>query len=64
MKINEYKKLEEKINNQNFNQGYKTINTVMLFLSIFGHFASIFLAYFALSRVLSGVIENNAVDGF
>lgn len=64
MKINEYKKLEEKINNQNFNQGYKTINTVMLFLSIFGHFASIFLAYFALSRVLSGVIENNFIAVF
>jgi hypothetical protein len=64
MKINEYKKLEEKINNQNFNQGYKTINTVMLLLSIFGHFASIFLAYFALSRVLSGVIEDNFIAVF
>ena len=59
MKINEFKKLEEKINGQNFNQGYKNINMVMLFLSIFGHFASIFLAYFALSKVLGGVIENN-----
>ena len=33
----------------------------MLLLSIFGHFASIFLAYFALSKVLGGVIENNPV---
>lgn len=61
MKINEFKKLEEKINGQNFNQGYKNINMVMLLLSIFGHFASIFLAYFALSKVLGGVIENNPV---
>jgi hypothetical protein len=61
MKINEFKKLEKKINNQNFNQGYKNINLVMLLLSIFGHFASIFLAYFALSKVLGGVIENNPV---
>ena len=61
MKINEFKKLEEKINGQNFNQGYKNINVVMLLLSIFGHFASIFLAYFALSKVLGGVIENNPV---
>ena len=41
------------------NKGYKNINMVMLLLSIFGHFASIFLAYFALSKVLGGVIENN-----
>ena len=61
MKINEFKKLEEKINGQNFNKGYKNINTVMLLLSVFGHFASIFLAYFALSKVLGGVIENNPV---
>lgn len=61
MKINEFKKLEEKINGQNFNKGYKNINVVMLILSIFGHFASIFLAYFALSKVLGGVIENPAV---
>ena len=61
MKINEFKKLEEKINGQNFNKGYKNINALMLILSIFGHFASIFLAYFALSKVLGGVIENNPV---
>ena len=59
MKINEFKKLEEKINGQNFNKGYKNINALMLVLSIFGHFASIFLAYFALSKVFGGVIENN-----
>ena len=59
MKINDFKKLEEKINGQNFNQGYKNINLLMFVLSIFGHLASIFLAYFALSKVLSGVIENN-----
>ena len=64
MKINEFKKLEEKINGQNFNKGYKNINIVMLLLSIFGHFASIFLAYFALSKVLGGVIENNPMAVF
>jgi hypothetical protein len=36
----------------------------MLLLSVFGHFASIFLAYFALSKVLGGVIENNPVAVF
>jgi hypothetical protein len=64
MKINEFKKLEQKINGQNFNKGYKNINSLMLILSIFGHFASIFLAYFALSKVLGGVIENNPVVVF
>lgn len=64
MRISEFKKLEEKINGQNFSQGYKNINLVMLILSVFGHFASIFLAYFALSKVLGGVIENNPVAVF
>lgn len=61
MKINEFKQLEEKINGQNFNQGYKNINMVMFLLSIFGHFTAIFLAYFALSKVLGGVIDNKIV---
>ena len=59
MKINEFRKLEEKINGQNFNKGYRTINIVMLLLSIFGHFASIFLAYFMLSKVLSGAMSGS-----
>ena len=50
MKISEFKKLEKKINEQNFNQGYKTINAVMTVLSYFGHVASIFLAYFKIGR--------------
>ena len=64
MKINEFRKLEEKINGQNFNKGYKTINVVMLLLSIFGHFASIFLAYFMLSKILSGAMTGNPVAVF
>lgn len=59
MKISEFKKLEKKINNYNFNQSYKNINILMFILSIFGHFASIFLASFALTKLLGGVIENN-----
>ena len=64
MKINDFKQLEDKINNQNFNKGYKTINIVMTFLSYFGHIASIFLAYFILSKVLSGAMTNNPVAVF
>ena len=64
MKISEFKKLEKKINSQNFNQGYKTINAVMTVLSYFGHVASIFLAYFMLSKILSGAMTDNKVAVF
>jgi hypothetical protein len=64
MKIEDFKKLEKKINNQNFNEGYKTINIVLVSLSWFGHFASVFLAYFMLSKVLSGAMTDNPVAVF
>ncbi len=64
MKIDEFQKLEKKINGQDFNQGYKTINRVMMVLSYLGHFASIFLAYFLLSRVLSGAMTDNPIAVF
>jgi hypothetical protein len=64
MKIEEYKKLEKRINNQNFNEGYKTINLVLVTLSWFGHIASIFLAYFMLSKVLSGAMTDNPLAVF
>ncbi len=59
MKYDEYKKLEEKINNQNFNYNYKTINIVLTLLSYFGHIASIFLAYFMLSKIITGAMTTN-----
>ena len=61
MKYDEYKKLEHTITNQNFNQNYKTINIVLIILSYFGHIASIFLAYFMLSKVIEGVMTGNIV---
>ena len=61
MKINEFEKLENKINNQNFHESYKTLNYVMIALSYFGHIASIFLAFFMLSNILLGVMDNKAV---
>lgn len=64
MKIQDYKKLEQKINSQNFNEGYKTINIVLVALSWFGHFASIFLAYFMLSKILSGAMTDNQIAVF
>jgi len=61
MKISEYKKLEDSIKEQDFNRSFKNINKVMFFLSIFGHIASIFLAYFLLSKILTGAIINNPI---
>ena len=64
MKIQDYKVLEKKINNQNFNEGYKTVNFVLLVLSWFGHLASIFLAYFMLSKIISTAMTDNQVAVF
>lgn len=61
MKHNEFIELDKKINNQNFNKSYKSLNYVMFFLSIFGHLVSIFLAYFALSSIIKGVIDSLVV---
>lgn len=63
MRLSDFKKLEESVQEQDFNKSFKNINKVMFFLSIFGHFASIFLSYFLLSKVLSGVIDNSIVIG-
>lgn len=61
MDINEFKKLEAGIKEESFSKEYKNINVVMFCLSIFGHISSIFLAYFMLSKILSGAITNNPV---
>lgn len=61
MKIKEYKELEERINNQNFNRSYKTINVVLTVLSYFGHITSIFLAYFLLSNIIESVMTGNVL---
>lgn len=61
MKIKEFDKLEKKLNGQNFHESYGNINRVMTGLSYFGHVASIFLAFFMLSKILLGVMDNQAV---
>lgn len=64
MKINEFKKLEKKINGYNFNESYKSINKIMIVLSYFGHIASIFLAFFFMSKILSSAMTDNPVAVF
>lgn len=61
MKIKDFDRLEKKLNGQNFHESYGNINRVMTGLSYFGHIASIFLAFFMLSKILLGVMENKAV---
>ena len=61
MKLSDFKKLEESIQEQDFNKSFKNINKVMFFLSIFGHISSIFLAYFLVSKILSGAITDNPI---
>jgi hypothetical protein len=64
MRISEFKKLEEKINSKNFNQSYKGINIMLVILSYFGNLASIFLAYFFMSKIISGPLPDNPVTVF
>jgi len=61
MKFKEFEQLDKKINGENFHESYKVINQVMIVLSYFGHIASIFLAFFMLSKVLLGVMENQLI---
>lgn len=61
MKIKDFDKLEKRLNGQNFHESYGNINRVMTGLSYFGHVASIFLAFFMLSKILLGVMDNKAV---
>lgn len=64
MKINEFKKLEKKINGYNFGESYKSINKIMTVLSYFGHVASIFLAFFFMSKILSSAMTDNPLAVF
>lgn len=61
MDLNKFKELEQTIKGENFATEYKNINWVMLGLSLFGNVASIFLAYFLLSQILSAAIIDNPV---
>lgn len=61
MTTNEFKKLEKKITGYDFNQSYKNINVIMTILSYFGHITSIFLAFFFMSKIIAGAIDNTVV---
>ena len=64
MDINQFQKLEESLKEESFNKEYKSINVIMFWLSIFGHISSIFLAFFLLSKILSGAITDNPIVVF
>lgn len=56
MKVEEFKKLDDQMNTYSFNTSYSNINKIMKGLSYFGNITSIFLAYFFMSKILSGPI--------
>jgi hypothetical protein len=58
MNLSDFKKLEQKVRDQDFHQSFRNIDRVMFYLSIFGHLASIFLAYFLVFGILSSAITN------
>lgn len=58
MKVKKYKELEKKIDSYNFSENYKTTNIVGLSLSYFGNIASIFLAFFFMSEIISSATQN------
>lgn len=67
MNIEQFKKLENEMKQQNFSNSYGRINKILFYLSIFGNFASIFCAYFFLSKLLQEsvtAITNAYVIGF
>ncbi len=59
MDINEFKSLEIQIKRQDFNKSYKMINRVLFFLSIFGNIASIFLAFFFISKIITNAVSES-----
>lgn len=61
MNLDDFKKLEARVRDQDFHKSYKNIDRVMFYLSIFGHLASIFLAYFLVNKILSSAITNPIV---
>jgi len=61
MRISEFKKLSNSITNQDFNKNYGVLNKVMFVASIFGHFASIFLAYYFVVKIFSGAVPDQPI---
>lgn len=64
MKIDEFRKLEQKISGYNFHESYKNANKMMKIFSYFGHIASIFLAFFFLSKIIGSAMTDNPVIVF
>jgi hypothetical protein len=52
MKINQFKKLQRSIEKQDFFTSYRNIDKTLFYLSIFGNIASIFCAFFFLSKLI------------
>ena len=58
MQIDEFEKLEKEIKQQDFNNSYSRINKALVGLSLMGNFASIFLAYFFMSKLITDSVTS------
>lgn len=58
MDLDNFKALEKSVQKPEFSKDFKGLNMILKVLSIFGNFASIFLASFFVSELLSVAIEN------
>tara|TARA_R110000772_G_scaffold20466_5_gene56928 strand:- start:86723 stop:87835 length:1113 start_codon:yes stop_codon:yes gene_type:complete len=61
MELNNFKNLEGKVKKPDFGEDFKSLNMILRGLSIFGNLASIFLASFFLTELLSIAIDNPIV---
>jgi len=61
MELKDFKKLEKKVKKPDFGEDFKSLNFILKGLSFFGNFASIFLASFFVTQLLSIAIENPIV---
>tara|TARA_R110000772_G_scaffold55_12_gene375 strand:- start:1277 stop:2389 length:1113 start_codon:yes stop_codon:yes gene_type:complete len=58
MELNKFKNLEVKVKKPDFGKDFKSLNMILRGLSIFGNIASIFLASFFVTELLSVAIDN------
>jgi hypothetical protein len=61
MELNKFKDLEVKVKKPDFGKDFKSLNIILRGLSVFGNIASIFLASFFVTELLSVAIDNPIV---
>lgn len=60
MKYENYKLLQDKFDNKDFNKSYKPINLTLYIFSLFGNIASVFFAFFFLYNIMTAAVGSLA----